>query len=52
MYRSGDNADNEQFKDLILCMGFFHMAKCLFGCLGKNLRGSGAENIWVENLVF
>ena len=42
----------EEFKDLILCMGSFHKAKILLGCLGKYLRGSGAENIWIENLVF
>ena len=41
----------EEFKDLILCMGSFHMAKILPGCLGKYLRGSGAGNIWTENLV-
>ena len=42
----------EKFKNLILCMGSFHMAKILLGCLGKYLCGSGAENIWTENLVF
>ena len=42
----------EEFKDLILCMGSFHMAKILLGCLGKYLRGSGGENIWIKNLVF
>ena len=42
----------EEFKDLILCMSSFHMAKHLLGCLGKYLRSSGAGNIWIENLVF
>ena len=28
------------------------MAKILLGRLGMYLRGSGAENIWIENLVF
>ena len=41
----------EEFKDLILCMGSFHMAKILLGCLGKYLPGSGARNTWIENLV-
>ena len=34
------------------CMGSFHLAKFLLGCLGKCLRCSGTENIWIENLVF
>ena len=34
------------------CIGSFHMAKILLGCLGNYLRGGGAENIWIENLVF
>ena len=42
----------EEFKDLILCMGCFHMAKILLGCLENYLRSSGAENICTENLVF
>ena len=42
----------EEFKDIILGMGSFHMEKILLGCLGKYLRGSGAENVWIESLVF
>ena len=35
----------EEFKDLVFCMGSFHMAKFLLGCLGKYLLDSGAVNI-------
>ena len=42
----------EEFKDLILCMCSFHMAKILLGCLGNYSRGSGVQNICIENLVF
>jgi len=41
-----------EFKGIILCMGSFHMTKVLLGCIGKYLRGSGAENIWVESGIF
>lgn len=33
-------------------MGSFHMAKVALGCLGKFLKGSGAESILVESTVF
>ena len=32
-----------EFKNIVLCMGSFHMAKCLLTCIGKYLRGSGAK---------
>ena len=42
----------EEFQDLVLCMGSFHMAKVALGCLGKYLKGSGAESILVESGIF
>lgn len=42
----------EEFKDIVLCMGSFHMAKVVLGCLGKYLKGSGAESILIESSVF
>jgi len=30
---------------LVLCLGSFHMTKIALGCLGKYLKGSGAESI-------
>lgn len=42
----------EEFKDIVLCMGSFHMAKVSLGCLGKYLKGSGAESILVESATF
>jgi len=43
---------HDEFQDIILCMGTFHMAKVALGCLGKLLAGSGAETILVESGVF
>ena len=41
-----------EFKDLTLCLGSFHLLKIYLGCIGKYLRGSGAESIWIENEIF
>ena len=35
----------DEFKNVVLCMGSFHMAKVALGCIGKYLKGSGAESI-------
>ena len=43
---------HNEFQDIILCMGTFHMAKVELGCLGIFLTGSGAETILVESGVF
>lgn len=42
----------EEFSNIVLCMGSFHMAKVALGCLGKYLRGSAAETIFVESSMF
>ena len=41
-----------EFKDLTVCLGSFHLLKIYIGCIGKYLRGSGAESIWIENEIF
>lgn len=41
----------EEFDNIVLCLGSFHMAKVALGCLGKYLKGSGAENIFIESSV-
>jgi hypothetical protein len=41
-----------KFKNLVLCIGSFHMIKVVMACLGKYLEESGAEPIWTQNLVF
>ncbi|KAH3869143.1 hypothetical protein DPMN_032303 [Dreissena polymorpha] len=33
-------------------LGTFHLTKIFYGCIGKYLRNSGAETIFVENAVF
>ena len=42
----------DKFKGLVLCMGSFHMMNIVLGCLGKYLKGSGAQTIWTESSVF
>lgn len=41
-----------EFKNIVLCLGSFHMTKVALGCLGKYLKGSGAETILTESSVF
>jgi hypothetical protein len=45
-------ANPEQFSDIILLLGNFHMIKTLLRAIGKYLKGSGAETILSENAVF
>ena len=42
----------EEFKNLVLCMGSFHMMKIVLACFGKYLNGSGARQIWTETGIF
>ena len=42
----------DEFSNIIICLGSFHMAKVVLGCLGKYLKESGAENILVESCLF
>ena len=44
-------ATNE-FTDLVLLLGSFHMTKILLACIGKYLTGSGLQNVFIENHVF
>ena len=41
-----------ELKNLTWCPGSFPLLKVYLGCIGKYLRGSGAENIWIENEIF
>ena len=40
------------FNSLVLCLGTFHTAKTLRKYTGKNLEGSGTENVWLEAGVY
>ena len=42
----------EEFQDIVLCMGSFHMVKVALRCVGKYLKGSGAESILLESGTF
>ena len=39
----------DEFSNLTLSLGSFHLLKIYLGYIGKYLLGSGAENIWIEN---
>lgn len=41
-----------EFDNLQLFLGGFHIAKILFGCIGKYLKGSGIENVFIETGLF
>lgn len=43
---------SNEFPDIVLMMGSFHMTKVLLACIGKYLSGSGLENTLIENSVF
>lgn len=42
----------EEFSDLVICLGSFHLLKIYLGCIGKYVRGSAAESIFIENDIF
>ena len=42
----------EEFSNIVLCIGSFHMLKVVLGSIGKYIEGSAAETIFVENKVF
>lgn len=41
-----------EFNSLVLCLGTFHTTKTLLKCIGKSLKGSGAESVWLEAGVY
>ena len=41
-----------EFGNIVLCLGSFHMAKVALGCIGKYIKSSGAENILIESCIF
>ena len=45
------NNPNE-FKDIVLCLGSFHLIKVVMGAIGKYLEGGGADTILSETKVF
>lgn len=42
----------EEFSDIVLLLGPFHLAKIMLACIGKYLKGSGADVIFMECSVF
>ena len=40
------------FKNIVLCLGSFHMAKVIMACIGKYLDGRGTKMIWTNKQVF
>ena len=43
---------SNEFNNIILMMGSFHMAKVLLTCIGKYICGSHLKNVFIENSVF
>ena len=41
-----------EFENIILCLGNFHITKVLQACIGKYLKNSGIENIFIEIGLF
>ena len=41
-----------EFQMLVLCLGGFHMAKCVQHCIGKYIRGTCLDDALVETQVF
>lgn len=42
----------EEFKNIVVMLGGFHMIKLVLACIGKYLKGSGAEHLFVETEAF
>lgn len=42
----------DEFKDIVLMMGSWHLTKIVLQCIGKYLKGSGADLIFSESSVF
>ena len=42
----------DEFSNVVLMLGSFHMIRVVLGCIGKYLAGSGAESIWIESKAF
>ncbi|OXU18367.1 hypothetical protein TSAR_009883 [Trichomalopsis sarcophagae] len=43
---------SDEFNNIILCLGNFHIIKVLQTCIGKYLKNSGIENIFIETALF
>lgn len=42
----------DEFSNLVLCLGSFHLIKVVMGAIGKYIDGSGAETILAESKAF
>ena len=42
----------QEFENIVLVLGSFHLAKVLMGAIGKFIDGSGAKNILTESKAF
>ena len=42
----------EEFSNIFLGLGAFHLAKDVMACFGKYLAGSGVQNIFIETETF
>lgn len=43
---------SERFENLVLMLGGFHMCKVLLACIGRYLKGSGADLMFIETETF
>ena len=41
-----------EFENIILCLGSFHLIKVVMGSIGKYIEASGPEQIWIQNRIF
>ena len=44
--------NQEEFTNIFLGMGDFHMEKIVLSCIGQVLKESGIEEIFIENEIF
>ncbi|OXU22397.1 hypothetical protein TSAR_010977, partial [Trichomalopsis sarcophagae] len=44
--------NNKEFENIIVLLGNFHMIKVVLSCIGKYLKHSGAETIFIEASLF
>ena len=42
----------KEFENIILCLGNFHIIKVFLSCIGKYLKNSGVESIFIETGLF
>ena len=42
----------DEFSNIVICLGPFHMIKIVQACIGNYIDGSGAVPIWTQNEIF